>query len=330
MLGLYWRRHDEIHGFCEGVAMGSAGLIFQILVALCVTFGVMGIGLIFVKDDSLDARMKSVVTERNRLRNRSRQDLARGNNLRPQAKPFIKQIVDGFNLAEWLGNERFKTELAKAGFRGPQAEATFLFFRLISPIGIGLVLIFYIFVLRVFDLSSMAGAGVVLVGILIGTKAPELFLSNTISKRQESIQLAFPDALDLLLICVESGMSIEAALRRVAQEITVQSVPLSEEMSLTMAELSYLPDRKLAYENFAARAGTDSAKQIALVLAQAEQFGTPLGSALRIVSMEGREKRLMEAEKKAATIPPKLTIPLIVFLLPVLFVALLAPPFLRS
>jgi tight adherence protein C len=101
-------------------------------------------------------------------------------------------------------------------------------------------------------------------------------------------------------------------------------------MSLTMAELSYLPDRKLAYENFAARAGTDSAKQIALVLAQAEQFGTPLGSALRIVSMEGREKRLMEAEKKAATIPPKLTIPLIVFLLPVLFVALLAPPFLRS
>jgi tight adherence protein C len=152
---------------------------------------------------------------------------------------------------------------------------------------------------------------------------------NTISKRQLSIQLAFPDALDLLLICVESGMSIEAALRRVAQEIAVQSIPLSEEMSLTMAELSYLPDRKQAYENFALRTGTDSAKQIALVLAQAEQFGTPLGSALRIVSMEGREKRLMEAEKKAASIPPKLTIPLIVFLLPVLFVALLAPPFLR-
>jgi tight adherence protein C len=304
--------------------------VFQFLVACSVMFGVMGVGLILVKDDSLDARMKSVVTERNRLRMRSREDLARNrNNLRPQAKPFIKQIVDSFNLNEWLGSEKFKGELAKAGFRGPQAEVTFLFFRLISPIALGLLSILYIFVLNAINVSTTTGLGIVVIAALVGMKAPELFLMNTIGKRQSSIQLAFPDALDLLLICVESGMSIESALRRVAQEIAVQSVPLSEEMSLTMAELSYLPDRKQAYENFAMRAGTDSAKQIALVLTQAEQFGTPLGSALRIVSQEGREKRLMEAERKAASIPPKLTVPLIVFLLPVLFVALLAPPFLR-
>lgn len=313
-----------------GDLFSGTSWVFQLLVAISAMFGVMGLGLSVIKDDSLDARMKSVVTERNRLRMRSREELARNrNNLRPQAKPFIKQIVEGFNLNEWLGNEKFKADLARAGFRGPQAEVTFLFFRLVAPIGIGLFAIFYIFVLGAVELSPLTGAGVVILGMLFGTKAPELFLMNTISKRQLSIQLAFPDALDLLLICVESGMSIESALRRVAQEIAVQSVPLSEEMSLTMAELSYLPDRKQAYENFALRAGTDSAKQIALVLAQAEQFGTPLGSALRIVSIEGREKRLMEAEKKAASIPPKLTIPLIVFLLPVLFVALLAPPFLR-
>jgi len=304
--------------------------VFQFLVACSVMFGVMGVGFILVKDDSLDARMKSVVTERNRLRMRSREDMARNrNNLRPQAKPFIKQIVDSFNLNEWLGSEKFKGELAKAGFRGPQAEVTFLFFRLISPIALGLLSILYIFVLKAINVSTTTGLGIVVIAALFGAKAPELFLMNTIGKRQSSIQLAFPDALDLLLICVESGMSIESALRRVAQEIAVQSVPLSEEMSLTMAELSYLPDRKQAYENFAMRAGTDSAKQIALVLTQAEQFGTPLGSALRIVSQEGREKRLMEAERKAASIPPKLTVPLIVFLLPVLFVALLAPPFLR-
>ena len=304
--------------------------VFQLLFAASVMFGVLGVGLTLVKDDSLDARMKSVVTERNRLRMRSREELARNrNNLRPQAKPFMKQIVESFNLNQWLGNDRFKSDLARAGFRGPQAEVTFLFFRLVAPIAISLFLAFYIFVLQAIDLSPMTGAGIVLIGFLLGTKAPDLFLMNTIGKRQASIQSAFPDALDLLLICVESGMSIESALRRVAQEISVQSVPLSEELSLTMAELSYLSDRKQAYENFATRAGTDSAKQIGLVLAQAEQFGTPLGSALRIVSSEGREKRLMEAERKAASIPPKLTVPLIVFLLPVLFVALLAPPFLR-
>lgn len=309
---------------------GGTSLLFQLLVACSVMFGVLGIGLILVKDDSLEARMKSVVTERNRLRVRSREELARSKgNLRPQAKPFMKQIVDSFNLNQWLGSEKFKIELAKAGFRGAQAEVTFVFCRLVAPIAFGLVAVFYIFVLEAVKVSATIGAGITIIATFVGAKAPELFLMNTISKRQVSIQLAFPDALDLLLICVESGMSIEASMRRVAQEIAVQSIPLSEEMSLTMAELSYLPDRKLAYENFAMRAGTDAAKQIALVLTQAEQFGTPLGSALRIVSQESREKRLMEAEKKAAAIPPKLTVPLIVFLLPVLFVALLAPPFLR-
>jgi tight adherence protein C len=154
---------------------------------------------------------------------------------------------------------------------------------------------------------------------------PELFLKNTIGKRQHSMVRAFPDAMDLLLICVESGMSIEHAFRKVAQEIGVQSIPLAEELTLTTAELSYLPDRRSAYENLGLRTGMGSVKQITTVLIQAERYGTPLGAALRIVAQESRDNRMMLAEKKAAALPPKLTVPMILFFLPVLFAVILTP-----
>ncbi len=136
---------------------------------------------------------------------------------------------------------------------------------------------------------------------------------------------SFPDAMDLILICVESGMSIEHAFRKVAGEIGIQSIEMAEEFALTTAELSYLPDRRQAYENLGLRTGVDGLKQVSTVLIQAEKYGTPLGQALRIVSQEGRDQRLMEAEKKAAALPPKLTVPMIVFFLPVLFAVILTP-----
>jgi tight adherence protein C len=167
--------------------------------------------------------------------------------------------------------------------------------------------------------------GVAVLAAYIGIKAPEIFLKNTIQKRQHSIRRAFPDALDLLLICVESGMSIEHAFRKVSGEIGSQSVPLAEEFTLTTAELSYLPDRRVAYENLGLRTGVDSVRQIVTVLIQSERYGTPLGTALRVVSQESRDNRLMEAEKKAAALPPKLTVPMILFFLPVLFAVILSP-----
>jgi tight adherence protein C len=139
------------------------------------------------------------------------------------------------------------------------------------------------------------------------------------------MRMAFPDSLDLMLICVESGMSIEHAFRKVGQEIGVQSVPLAEEFALATAELSYLPDRRTAYLNLAARTGLDSIKQIATVLIQAEKYGTPLGTALRVTAQESRDQRMMMAEQKAASLPPKLTVPMIVFFLPVLMVVVMAP-----
>jgi tight adherence protein C len=212
-----------------------------------------------------------------------------------------------------------------AGFRGPQAEVAFLFFRLIGPILFLVFGAFYIFVALDLDYSTSTKCEMVIAITYIGLKAPEIFLSNTISKRQFSMRRAFPDAMDLLLICVESGMSIEHAFRRVSQEIGSQSIPLAEEFTLTTAELSYLPDRRTAYDNFHKRTGLDNVKQIVTSLVQAEKYGTPLGSALRVVSQEARDNRLMEAEKKAASLPPKLTVPMIIFFLPVLFAVILTP-----
>jgi tight adherence protein C len=160
-------------------------------------------------------------------------------------------------------------------------------------------------------------------------QAPYLFLKNRIVKRQLSITRAFPDALDLLLICVESGMSIEAAFRKVSVEIGSQSVPLAEELTLTTAELSYLQDRKMAYENLAMRTDLEGVKSVCMALQQAERYGTSLAQSLRVMAQENRDMRMSEAEKKAAALPPKLTVPMILFFLPVLFIVILGPAAIR-
>jgi tight adherence protein C len=146
-----------------------------------------------------------------------------------------------------------------------------------------------------------------------------------IQRRQQSIMQAFPDALDLMLICVESGMSIETAFTRVSAEIGSQSPELAEELALTTAELSYLPDRRQAFDNLAKRCGHDGVKQVATALNQAEKYGTPMGQALRVTATENRELRMQEAERKAASLPAKLTVPMIIFFLPCLFVVIMGP-----
>jgi tight adherence protein C len=146
-----------------------------------------------------------------------------------------------------------------------------------------------------------------------------------VQRRQESIRRAWSDALDLLLICVESGMSIEPAMQRVAREIGSQSVPLAEELVLTNAELSYIGDRRKAFENLASRTGLATVKSVMTSLIQSERYGTPLGQALRVLAQENRDQRMQEAEKKAAALPPKLTVPMILFFMPVIFIVILGP-----
>jgi len=180
-----------------------------------------------------------------------------------------------------------------------------------------------------FDQPPIIKFGICLAAAYVGMQVPYFFLKNRIAKRQLSIKRAFPDALDLLLICVESGMSVEAAFKKVSQEVGSQSVALAEELTLTTAELSYLQDRKQAYENLAKRTDLDGVKSVCMALQQTERYGTPLAQTLRVMSQENRDMRMSEAEKKAAALPPKLTVPMILFFLPVLFIVILGPAAIR-
>ncbi len=298
-----------------------------VFAAIAAAAAVLTLVMPLMQTDTLGRRMKQVSSERERIRAREREKMAKGGrpNLRPEAKPFMARIVEGFSASKWLGTEGAKMQLAMAGFRGQGAEVTFLFSRLVAPTVFFLFALFYVLVLGDPDMALSLKGGICLASAYAGIKAPEAFLSNTRGKRQKSIRQAFPDTLDLLLICVESGMSLEHAGRKVASEIGVQSVPMAEEMTLTMAEMSYLPDRRVAFENFAKRTGLELVRSLSTVLIQSEKYGTPLGAALRVLSQEGRDARMMEAEKKAASLPPKLTVPMILFFLPVLFIIIGTP-----
>jgi len=277
--------------------------------------------------ESLAKRMKAVASERERIRARERERMNKSEKvaLRQTPKQFISRIVEDFNLTKYLAQESARDQLTLAGYRGQAPYVTFLFFRLVAPIVLGIASILYVFVIAHLQKSMPVKIGICVGAAYLGLQAPMLFLKNAITKRQLQIKRAFPDALDLLLICIESGMSIEAAFRKVSSEIVGQSIALSEEFTLTTAELSYLQDRKVAYENLAKRTGLEGVKSVCMALQQSERYGTPLGQALRVMAQENRDMRMNEAEKKAAALPPKLTVPMILFFLPVLFVVILGP-----
>ncbi len=303
-------------------------VIAALLAAFAAGATVITLAMPLVEGNTLNKRMKAVADERERIRARERERMMKGQqkiSLRQEPKAYMKQIVDRFKLSDWLGTETAKDKLVKAGFRGQQAEVTFLFFRLVAPIGFLLVSLFYLFVVNDFGLPVLMRIAIAIGATFAGIKSPEIFLSNATAKRQQSIRRAWPDALDLLLICVEAGMSIEQAFRRVSQEVGTQSVALAEELTLTTAELSYLQERRVAYENLAHRTGLDTVKSVTTALIQAERYGTPLGTALRVLAQESRDQRMSDAEKKAAALPPKLTVPMILFFLPVLFVVIMTP-----
>ncbi|MBI5265352.1 MAG: type II secretion system F family protein [Bradyrhizobium sp.] len=277
--------------------------------------------------EGLAKRMKAVANERERIRQRERERMNKNEkvSLRQTPKQFVSKIVEDLNLTKWLAQEAAREKLVMAGYRGHAPYVTFLFARAVAPIALFGGAALYVFVVAHLDKPLPLKIGICIAAAYLGLQAPMLFLRNAISKRQLSIKRAFPDALDLLLICIESGMSVETAFRRVAAEIVTQSIALSEELTLTTAELSYLQDRKVAYENLARRTGLEGVKSVCLALMQAERYGTPLGQSLRVMAQENRDMRMNEAEKKAAALPPKLTVPMILFFLPVLFVVILGP-----
>jgi tight adherence protein C len=282
----------------------------------------------YFERDRLGARIKAVALEREQIRARERTRLAteaRRVSLRNEPKAYMRQIVDRFNLRKALADEGTIAKLRMAGYRGQAPLVVFLFARVTLPLVFLLVAVVYLFWLLEWDQPTIVKVCVALGVAYVGFYAPILYVSNVVSKRQTSIRRAWPDALDLMLICVESGMSAEAAFRKVSEEIGAQSVPLAEELTLTTAELSYLQDRRQAYENLAQRTGLEGVRAVMTSLIQAERYGTPLGTALRVLAQENRDQRMNEAEKKAAALPPKLTVPMIVFFLPVLLAVIVGP-----
>jgi tight adherence protein C len=303
----------------------------MVLAAIAASATVLTLAMPLLATDNLGRRLKTVAIEREKIRQRERDRLARGQkvSLRQSPKQYMKAVVERFNLAKWVGQEEARIKLVQAGYRGQAAYITFLFFRMTAPIAALLFAVFYVFVLVELNQPPLVKVGICLAATYVGLQLPSIMLKNQIARRQLQIRRAFPDALDLLLICVESGMSVEAAFRKVSQEIGNQSIALAEELTLTTAELSYLQDRRQAYENLGKRTDLEGVRAVCVSLQQAERYGTPLGQTLRVMAQENRDMRMMEAEKRAAALPPKLTVPMILFFLPVLFVVILGPAAIR-
>ncbi|MGH6923075.1 MAG: type II secretion system F family protein [Propylenella sp.] len=302
------------------------------MVALCSALAVFSAIVVvawpYLARDELGARMRQVSSERERIRARERAKLEaqkKAASLRTEPKKFFKDIVDRFNLAKQAEDGSTVKMLRMAGYRGQNPVFVFLSLRLIVPAVMFVVGILYVFFILQLEQPFFMKLAIVMTVAYAAYYGPTLYVRNQITKRQKSVRRAWPDALDLLLICVESGMGIEGAFRKVSEEIGAQSVPLAEELSLTTAELSYLQDRRKAYDNLGERTGLEGVRSVVTALVQAEKYGTPIGTALRVLAQENRDIRMSEAEKKAAALPPKLTVPMILFFLPVLFAVIITP-----
>jgi tight adherence protein C len=301
--------------------------MITVLVALAAFGTVITVAAPYLEGDKLQGRIKGVTEERDRLRQQLKASLA-GNEARLREKPkggIYQQLVEALNLKQILEGETSREMLRQAGYRAEKHLVTFLALRVIIPIIVAIITFVYASTVFADKVSPNMRVAATIVALVVGFYIPGVGLKNVIQRRQASIKKAWSDALDLLLICVESGMALEPSMVRVAKEIGSQSIPLAEELSLTVAELSYLQDRRKALDNLGRRTGLETVRAVVTSLIQSERYGTPLGTALRVLAQENRDARMSEAEKKAAALPPKLTVPMILFFLPVIFVVILGP-----
>jgi tight adherence protein C len=306
----------------------SPPIIVTLLAAIAAFATTLTVLMPVLSRDRLNSRMQVMALEREKMRAARIADLTSKDGqgrLRVAPKGFMQEIVNKLNLRSVFETEEVRDKLKMAGLRGQAPLVGYMFFRVAMPIIIFFIALLYLFVIADYDYPVLVKIGLAVGAGYIGFYVPNMFIQNLVQRRQTSIKNSFPDALDMLLICVQSGMSVEAAFQKVSGEVGGQSLELAEELSLTTAELSYLQDRRQAFENFGKRTGIPGIKAVATALIQAERYGTPVGQALRIMARENREMRMAEAEKKAAALPPKLTVPMIIFFLPVLFVVILGP-----
>ncbi len=243
---------------------------------------------------------------------------------------FMRRVVGRLRLQGTQEADRMAAKLSAAGWRSKDALVVYLFFKLALPFLVGGLAAFVIYGLEPWDMPPMAKLFVALLTTLVGAYAPEIVVRNAADRRRKSMRRGLPDGLDLLVICAEAGLSLDAALTRVAGEMRQASPELSEELGITATELGFLPERRKALENLSARTGMEQVRGVVNTLLQTEKYGTPLSQSLRVLASEFRNERMMKAEEKAAKLPATLTIPLIMFILPTLFIVLLGPAVLQA
>ena len=301
--------------------------LITLLVAVAAFAAVLSAAAPLLENDPLKARMKLVTVEKERLRAQQKLKAASGEvRLRDTRNAGVaKSFVEILNLRKIFEAETSRELLRQAGLRSERHLILYLASRVVAPIGLAVLTFVYISAIYGNALSPQIRISASAFGAILGNYAPRLFMRNLINRRQASIRRAWPDSLDLMLICVESGMAVEPAMQRVAREIGTMSVPLAEELSLTVAELSYLQDRRKAFENLGKRTGLPQVKSVVTSLIQSERYGTPLGTSLRVLAQENRDMRIAEAERKAAALPPRLTVPMMLFFMPAIFIVILGP-----
>lgn len=300
-------------------------VIVTLLFAFASFAAVLSVAAPLLQQDPLKERMKQVSAERDRLRMKQKKAAGDGRLRDARDGGAARRLVDVLKLRKVFEAESSRDLLRQAGLRSERHLVFYLTARVVIPLGLGFL--FFVYLSAVFGdrVAPEVRIAAVAIGIILGNYLPFVLLRNLVMRRQASIRRAWPDSLDLMLICVEAGMAIEPAMQRVAREIGTMSVPLAEELTLTVAELSFLQDRRKAFENLGRRTGLPQVKSVVTSLIQSERYGTPMGTALRVLAQENRDMRIAEAERKAAALPPRLTVPMMLFFMPVIFVVILGP-----
>ena len=303
----------------DGATVLSAGALVALMFAVYAATTVR---------DPMAARLKALNARREQLKagitasTRKRAQLTRGN----QTTDRMRSILGSLKVLQDSQVKDAQTKLMQAGIRSKDAAFAVIFARMVLPLMIGGGLAIGVYLLGWFSEWSGFKRYMLVAGTLLLTyKAPDIYIKNKITKRTAAIRKGLPDALDLLVICAEAGLTVDAAFHRVSKELGKGYPELGDEFALCAIELGFLTDRRMAFENLAGRIALDSVRGIVTTMIQTEKYGTPLASALRVLSAEFRHERMMKAEEKAARLPAIMTVPLILFILPVLFVVILGP-----
>lgn len=305
--------------------MGGDDLLV-LLAALAMFMIVWSIGQLFLSRDRFTPRLKAIAARRSALKGELTHAKRRK---KPHADSLgmVRQIVQQLKLLQQHQVGSLQQKLTQAGYRSKDAIVVFAFAKLVMPFA-GLAAGFILSGIdwdNAFSTSQVKGWLILLGMGYFGAKLPEIVVSNATAKRYAAIRKGLPDALDLMMICAEAGLSLAAALDRVAHELGRVNPELAEEFSMTSVELGFLPDRATALKNLGERCNLKEIRGFVNVIAQTEKYGTPIAQALRVLSKEFREERMLRAEQKAARLPALMTVPMIVFILPTLFIIVLAP-----